>query len=274
METGLEARIYAAREMQAPELFELATSGVSVYTVPSPVPGRVNEDCAAMIRLDERRCVLVVADGMGGCPGGDLASQIAVERLSAEIEKGEREGIELRESILGGFDRGNRAILDMNAGAGTTVIAAEVEDNKIRTYHCGDSRALITGGRGKIKLETVDHSPVGYAVESGILSPEDAMHHYARHLVSNYMGTPDMKVEMSPVISMRPRDTLVLASDGLFDNLLVGEVADFVRRGGLEAATEEVVRAARSRMDVGPSGGVPSKPDDLTLILFRPRRDR
>ena len=82
------------------------------------------------------------------------------------------------------------------------------------------------------------------------------------------------KVEMSPVIEMKPRDTLVLASDGLFDNLQEEEVAHLVRCGTLEAATREVIDATLRRMELGGRGEAPSKPDDFTMIVYRPRKVR
>jgi serine/threonine protein phosphatase PrpC len=68
-------------------------------------------------------------------------------------------------------------------------------------------------------------------------------------------------------------DTVLLASDGLFDNLYIEEIVDCIRSGGLEQAMDRLLIACRRRMKK-PGNGQPSKPDDLTFILVRrkPRR--
>ncbi len=132
----------------------------------------------------------------------------------------------------------------------------------------GDSESLVVGQRGKVKFQTVSHSPVGYAVEAGVLEPEEGMEHEDRHVISNYVGMSGMRVEMTTAITLAPRDTVVLASDGLWDNLHVTEVAEIVRKGPLLNAASTLAQRCLERM----RGGHPTisgKPDDLTLILYR-----
>ena len=74
---------------------------------------------------------------------------------------------------------------------------------------------LVTGGLGKIKLLTVSHSPVGMALESGLLDEAEAMHHEERHIVSNVVGSAGMRIEIGAKRKLAPRDTVLLASDGL-----------------------------------------------------------
>ena len=64
------------------------------------------------------------------------------------------------------------------------------------------------------------------------------MHHSQRHVVSNVIGSPDMRIEIGSAIEMDLRDTLVLASDGLSDNLHVTEIVEYVRKGPLEQGLE------------------------------------
>ena len=95
------------------------------------------------------------------------------------------------------------------------------------------------------------------------------MHHEERHIVSNVLGSPDMRIEMGSRRELAARDTVVLASDGLLDNLHTDEVVELARRGDPVDAARSLVEAARRRM-MEPIEGAPSKPDDLTLALFRP----
>jgi serine/threonine protein phosphatase PrpC len=75
---------------------------------------------------------------------------------------------------------------------------------------------------------------------------------------------------MGPPIEMAARDTLIIASDGLVDNLLPTEIVEFVRTGPLNLAVAELVGEARRRM-ANQDGKAPSKPDDLTVIAYRAR---
>ncbi len=128
---------------------------------------------------------------------------------------------------------------------------------------------LVCGGRGKVKLLTVPHSPVGFAMEAGILNEKEDMHHEDRHLVSNVIGTPEMRIEIGSTLKFKPRDTLLLASDGLFDNLHINEIVERIRKGPLQKSLDQLVHTAKSRM-LNHRSGKPSKPDDLTVIAYRP----
>jgi serine/threonine protein phosphatase PrpC len=205
---------------------------------------------------------------MGGQSAGEAASRLALTELADAVQGTVAVDAPLRTGILNGIERANSAIKDLGVGAATTLAVVEAERGCIRPYHVGDSMVLVAGQRGKVKLQTVSHSPVGYAVESGLLSEREALHHEDRHLVSNAVGSEGMRIEVGPVLKLRPRDTVVLASDGLFDNLHTDEIVRHVRKGPLLRATQGLVVACGERMRSGREG-VPSKPDDLTCIVFR-----
>ena len=147
----------------------------------------------------------------------------------------------------------------------------EVQDGKMRAYHAGDSMVLVTGQRGRIKWQNIPHSPVGYAVEAGLLDRGDALHHEDLHIVSNLLGLKDMRIELGPPVTLAARDTLILASDGLSDNLHSEEIVESIRKGPLRRAGETLATLGRKRMD-SPERDAPSKPDDLTFVLLRQRR--
>jgi len=117
-------------------------------------------------------------------------------------------------------------------------------------------------------LQTTAHSPTGFAVEAGFLDQREALHHEERHLVSNFIGTTDMRIDVGAAVELNQRDTILLASDGLMDNVHVDEIIEIVRKGPLSDAILSVVDKAEQRMK-NARGGEPSKPDDLSLILFR-----
>jgi serine/threonine protein phosphatase PrpC len=258
-------------DMSEVETVPIAAGEVAFFSAPCPGRGSGNQDAVALLPSGPDAAVLAVADGAGGARGGSRAAGIAVRALSRALLEARREGSELRTAILNGIERANQEVCALGVGAATTLAVAEIHAGRVRPYHVGDSLILVVGQRGKVKLETVSHSPVGFAVEAGVLDEGDAMHHQDRHLVSNVLGADDMRVEVGSERKLSPRDTLVLASDGLSDNLRVLEIAERVRRGPLRDAAEALASTARRRM-YAPRDGEPSKPDDLSLLAFRLRK--
>jgi serine/threonine protein phosphatase PrpC len=264
-----EARVFSAEERLEGAVLEVGGGAVAVYSARSPARSSPNEDAAGVMALAEDRAVLAVADGLGGAPAGQQASEIAVRSLVETVGRASREGQEsARAGILDGFETAHEAVLGLGVGAATTLTVAEISGSSCRVYHVGDSLALVTGQRGRTRLQTLPHSPVGYGVESGLLDERDAMYHDERHLVSNAIGSADLRIDVGLPVALAPRDTLVLASDGLSDNLQTDEIVELVRKGPLVRAARRLTERVRERMEGGREGE-PSKPDDLTFLIFR-----
>lgn len=261
------ATLYLESEMEEAEIRPCIGGEVAVVSARSPVGEGANQDAAALFALGGSRAVLAVADGVGGARAGAAASSTALRNVEASLPTDP--GDDLRGAILDGIERANRAVIELGTGAATTLALVEVDAGWLRPYHVGDSAILLVGQRGKVKLQTVSHSPVGYAVESGLIDQDEAMHHADRHLISNMVGSSDMRIEVGPKLRLSSRDTLLLATDGLFDNLLAAEIVEYVRKGPLEKAADVLLATSRQRM-AQPENGHPSKPDDLTFVMFRP----
>ncbi len=225
---------------------------------------RSNEDALLLLESDDG-AVLAIADGAGGQPGSGQAAEVALEAIGQAIR--EREGT-LRERILAGVEASNRAVRELRVGAGATLALVQIEPDGLRSYHAGDSRVLLFGQRGRRKFASLDHSPVAYAVEAGVLREGEALHHEERHFVSNLMGAEGFRLDMSGRLVMALRDTLLIASDGLIDNLTSDEIVDIARRGPIQRAVERLASLATHRMGNSESAQ-PSKPDDLTVLLYR-----
>jgi serine/threonine protein phosphatase PrpC len=239
-----------------------------VFTTASPDKDTPNEDAAALLPFDAVSGVLVVADGVGGTPLGSTASGATIRSLQKALEEGAAQQAQLRTAILDGIEAANRTILDLAVGAATTLALVEIQEHQVRTYHIGDSEIMVVGQRGRVKTQTVPHSPVGFALEAGVLDAREAMHHEDRHLVSNVLGTPEMRIEIGSLHKLALRDTVLLGSDGLFDNLHRSEIIERIRKGPLEQGVRNLVDASRERM-LTPKEGSPSKPDDLTVVAYR-----
>jgi len=246
-----------------------AAGGHSVaYTAKEPEKETGNEDSVAIIPYGPGAAVLVVADGAGGLPAGKRASLTAVATLGASLQTAMDKTMLLRTAILNGIEAANEAVRALGNGSATTMTVITIEGRYARSYQIGDSEAMIVGQRGLIRLQTMAHSPTGFAVEAGFLDEREALHHKERHLVSNFLGTADMRVDVGTMIELRPRDTVLVASDGLTDNVHVEEIIECIRKGPLAEAVGCAVGLAGRRM-LGAKQGEPSKPDDLSLILFR-----
>jgi serine/threonine protein phosphatase PrpC len=229
-----------------PDRVEIDVAGgrAVAYTARQPGKDTGNEDSVAIIPYGPGAAVLVVADGAGGLPAGKRASLTAVATLAASLQTAMDKTMLLRTAILNGIEAANEA------------------------DQIGDSEAMIVGQRGLMKLQTTAHSPTGFAVEAGFLDEREALHHEERHLVSNFLGTIDMRIDVGAAVRLDPRDTVFVASDGLMDNVHVEEIIECIRKGPLLDAAMCAVELAGRRMRICEEGE-PSKPDDLSMILFR-----
>lgn len=238
------------------------------YTSRSPDKDTGNEDTVAIIPWGPQAAVLVVADGAGGLPAGKKASLTAAITLAESLQLSLEKTMLLRTAVLNGIEAANAAVRDLANGSATTFTVITIEGRLVRSYQIGDSEALIVGQRGLIKMQTTVHSPTGFAVEAGFLDQREALHHAERHLVSNFLGTVDMSIDVGAAVELQSRDTIVLASDGVTDNVHIDELVEMVRKGPLDEAADAVIAKAVQRMATERKGQ-PSKPDDLSLIVFR-----
>jgi serine/threonine protein phosphatase PrpC len=269
VESRISSDALAGVDLAVPRIYALGTGQAVVYTHKNPESERGNQDAAAIVAHAAGGDVLAVADGAGGAPGGDRASKAAVIAMVAAIQEVHETGLPMREGVLRGFEAANRAVISMGIGAATTLAVVDIAGNQLRAYHAGDSRIVVCGQRGKVKLLTAAHSPVGYRVQAGLLDESDALREEELHLVSNLIGNPDMSVEVSSLLTLAKRDTVVLGSDGLFDNLAPSEVVELLRAGDLQKGVARAVKRTLERMEAGEEGPHPSKPDDLTIVAYR-----
>lgn len=265
-----EARLFFEQESLDDAVFTIGGGIVALHSSKSPGKSSPNEDAAGIVSAGTDVAVLAVADGLGGAPAGRQASSIAINAVAHGAQDALKNGRELRYGIMNGFEAANEEVLALGVGAATTLTVVEIDGASVRPFHVGDSFMLVTGQRGKIKSQTIPHSPIGYAVESGLLAEEDAIHHEERHVISNVIGSTEMHIDVGSPIELSPKDTLVLATDGLSDNLLTPEIVGLVRKGPLEKASRAMAVRALERMELG-DGDAPSKPDDLTFLIFRLR---
>lgn len=164
--------------------------------------------------------LLVLADGMGGPAGGDIASSVAVAHLvplDADVPPADdllpllREAIEAAHNEL--MERSQEA--PELAGLGTTAIAILRSGNKLGMVHIGDSRAYLLRG-GELTQVTTDHTYVQHLVETGKITAEQAEVHPNRNMILRALGDTAGDVILDESVrEARPGDRWLLCSDGL-----------------------------------------------------------
>lgn len=270
-ELTTETALFLGHAMHAPEIVSVAGGELACFARPCPSSESTNEDACGFLARDNQSIVLMLADGMGGSNYGGESSAIALQSVKKEIEAlGESETL-VRTAIVNAFENANESIRNISGSAGTTLVVVEIDGKTFRPYHVGDSVILVVGGKGKVKYQNVVHSPTGFSVEAGFMEEAEAMQHEERHLISNVLGTAEMYIQIGPKVTLSQRDTVLLASDGLTDNLYLEEIVNCCRVRPLRNAIEKLVELATQRM-VQSEEGKPCKPDDLSILLFRPGR--
>lgn len=164
--------------------------------------------------------LIVVADGMGGHAGGDIASRLAIAALAPldELTHGPDEALADLEHTV---ERARQDLVRASeadpelVGMGTTVTALLHTGTTLAMAHLGDSRAYLLR-EGRLTQVTVDHTFVQHLVDTGRISPDEAEHHPQRNVVMRVLG--DFDVDLTPDMSVREAhagDRWMLCSDGL-----------------------------------------------------------
>lgn len=237
--------------------------------------GRRRESNEDQFLVDSEIGVYAVADGMGGHAAGEIASELAIETLSAALRRegwpnGGGEGTDQERktrtarSIRQAIGEANSRICESvedhpeRKGMGTTLVALAISGNSAIIGHVGDSRAYLVRDGRLIRL-TSDHSWVNEQVKLGLLSAEDAQRHPWRNIVTRALGNRaevDVDLMEQP---MEPGDLFLLCSDGLNTMLRDGEIHTILERTaqGPEQACNELIAAANAR------GGE----DNITVVV-------
>jgi serine/threonine protein phosphatase PrpC len=228
---------------------------------------KVNQDRIAYT-YSRDTLLLVVADGMGGHAGGEIAAQIAVrlfiERFQQEAKPILRNPLKfLQETML----RGHAALgsyanqFSMLETPRTTCVAVIVQANHAYWAHVGDSRFYLFR-QGALIGSTKDHSKVQYLVDQGVILPGEVPMHPDRNKIFSCLGgLVDPVIDLSKRTALRNGDVLVLCTDGLWSVMPHGEVATLLTSTPILKTAPQLMREAEQRG--GPEG------DNLSAIVVR-----
>ena len=182
---------------------------------------------------DPERGLFAVADGVGGANAGEVASSTAMEVLSEafrhHIPKTDDE--DLMELAI---QKANSSIHQMSkehpklSMMATTIVALHLDGNIATIGHVGDSRLYRLSPGGKLFRETRDHSVVEEEVRAGRMSPEQALHHPSRNVISRALGAEEtVEVDMK-VMEAVEGTTFLLCSDGITRHISDDELCEMI----------------------------------------------
>ena len=196
--------------------------------------GQVRENNEDVIVSSDR--LALVADGMGGHSGGEIAANIAAGVISA-VFTGQSD-----DELDAAVRAANWAIRDRAIGQsglegmGTTICAAGLlVSGQLALVHVGDSRAYLWR-EGALSLLTMDHSVTAELIERGELREEEAARHPYYGVLTRALGVaPDVEIDRRTV-AVEKGDRVLLCSDGLFNELSVDEITSAVEEARDPAA--------------------------------------
>lgn len=212
--------------------------------------------------VDESLGLYIVADGMGGHLGGEVASKLAAEttqefcREYKQLNPRERLERAINAASERIFEEGqkNESLKDM----GTTVVALLTQENYGYIAQVGDSRVYLCS-QGAIWQVTEDHTVVQEEIRAGIISPDDAENHEFQHVITRSVGyQKDVVVDIYRR-KLQPNDTFLLCSDGLSGLVKNNEILAQLEQGSIETSVKNLIALANSR------GGT----DNITVVVCR-----
>jgi protein phosphatase len=188
-------------------------------------PRDTNEDCCYANVHDG---IFLVADGVGGNPGGALASQLLVDTVPAYLTAAFADGQFCRESLPGflpelmqqAVNTAQRAMSDVAARQpsvakmGSTIVLGIVAEGVLYLTHLGDSRAYMVR-HGTIRQLTKDHTLIQVVIDCGKLSREEAEQHPFRHVILKCVSAAHVSAVQVVAHELLPDDRLVFTTDGV-----------------------------------------------------------
>lgn len=204
----------------------------------------------------------IVADGMGGHSGGEVASGIVIETARALLlEKTPccLDQNDIRRLLV----QANQNILDRAGqnsglkGMGSTATLVFICGMRAIIGHVGDSRAYLFRDK-KLSQLTKDHSYVQMLVESGYITQQEALVHPHRNIITRAIGT---ETNLEPDVwtdELKTDDVLLLCSDGLSSSISDEKIADILR-GGIPEAADRLIEASLA------AGGT----DNISVVIVQ-----
>ena len=248
-----------SRKLSAPSRWLCAATDIGKRRIRNEDEYYLSPDCKLWI----------VADGMGGHAAGEIASALSIQAIAESMNPSKPNGLSSGETGIGGrlveaFAAAQNRVSGRSLsepechGMGSTVIAGFVDGEDLYVCHVGDVRGYHFS-EGRLTRLTNDHSLVWELVTSGLLTPDQARFHPQRSKVTQAIGmlagiTPDVTSRM-----LKPRDRVLLCSDGLWEALPEPDIGELV------CADSPVLESVSMLVD---KANATSGQDNITAILY------
>ncbi len=229
------------------------------------IGGREEQQDRAEVLVSEDRCLLVLADGMGGHRDGAMAAQAVVdaarEAWRDRAPAGNDPAAFLPDICLDAHGRINALDGDPEQSPRSTCVLFYAEAGEAHWLSVGDSR-FYHFRKGKLISRTRDHSVVQMLVDIGKIAEEEMGRHPDQNRLLQSLGGADEPEPETGAGAVRDGDGFLLCSDGVWECVETAEMGKALNGSSLESAAEALVRNAAAR---GGSGG-----DNVTVALARP----
>lgn len=243
-------------------------SQLSYYGLTDPGRCRENNEDAYLLEQQGRYVIAVVADGIGGYEGGEVASYLACKCISDYLrdspEKDLGEDV-LKQAVI----HANNAIVSQqqnprlsSMGCVLTAVLFDLEQHLACMCHVGDTR-LYKYKDGVLTKLSRDHSLVGLQEDAGLLSEEEAMSHPRRNIITQFIGNSRLDWNTTYMMDLSfPVETdaqYLICSDGLYDMVSSAEIMEVLAQEGNQ---QQKVKALINRANL--AGGK----DNITAIIL------
>lgn len=232
---------------------------VGIFLAKHSAPDGINED-TLFVREFNNALLVGVADGAGGHPRGHDASQIVGQHFSEILT----DQLDDQTNITKEIEVANQKILDLKAGAHSTIALLTLINQQFRCYCVGDSEVIYWNAAGTLIYSNVPHSTVGHEIRAGTLEQEESLDHPDRNYVMNMLGDELIHIEVAGQLDVKKGHTILVGTDGLFDNISHDELGQMVAGGPYEKAFEALVERC-----VKKETSSWKKDDDIGFILIR-----
>ena len=162
------------------------------------------------------------------------------------------------------MEKANDQVLALKAGARCTLAFYTIHDSWFRSFSVGDSEVVYWNSVGNEVFSNIPHSTVGFGVEAGLIEQEQSLDDPERHIVTNLMGDSYIRMEGSSGIEMKKGHTVLIGTDGLFDNISHEALKDTVAKGDFDGAFNSLLETSQAQ---DPEGW--KKYDDIAWVLLR-----
>ncbi len=216
-----------------------------------------NED-SFTIKTKNNEILVGISDGAGGHPLGAKASNTAIDSLANNFIKNKDH------NFLKYIEKSNKDVRALKAGAKTTLAIVYIKKDSLTCHNVGDSEIIYWNSQGKEIYRNIPQSEVGHLIQGGVISQDDSLDHDNRYIVNHLIGDKSLRIESTTKMKLKIGHTILLGSDGLFDNLSHEQLAQIIFKDNIEQAFNELTKICTEQ---DPESW--KKSDDITFCLLR-----